>query len=68
MGSEKCTQAEVKKMWSDIEVDVRRRMAVRHQSVAKTGGKTGEEGPNLFEQRICAIMGDSLRGGGSTCG
>ena len=36
---------------SDIKVDVKRRMAAHRQSVAKTGGGTGEEGPTLFEQR-----------------
>jgi len=51
VGSEKRTQAEVKKKWSNIKVDVKRRMAAPRQSVAKTGGGTGEEGPILFKQR-----------------
>ena len=38
VGSEKRTQAEVKKKWSDIKVDVKRRLAAHRQSVAKTGG------------------------------
>ena len=44
VGSEKRTQAEVKKKWSDFKVDVKRRLAAHHQSVAKTGEGTGEEG------------------------
>ncbi len=47
VGSEKRTQAEVKKKWSDIKVDIKRRMAAHRQSVAKTGGGTGEEGPAI---------------------
>jgi len=37
VGSEKRTQAEVKKKWSDIQVDVKRRLAAHRRSVAKTG-------------------------------
>ena len=38
-GSEKRTQAEVKKKkWSDIKVDVKRRLAAHRRSVANTGG------------------------------
>ena len=36
VGSEKRTQAEVKKKWSDIKVDVKRRLAAHRRSVAKT--------------------------------
>ena len=53
VGSEKRTQPEVKKKWSNIKVDVKQRMAAHRQSVAKTGGGTGEEGPTLFEQSAC---------------
>ena len=38
VGSEKRTQAEVMKKWSDIKVDVKRRLAAHCRSVAKTGG------------------------------
>ena len=38
VGSEKRTQAEVKNKWSDIKVDVKRRLAAHRRSVAKTGG------------------------------
>ena len=53
------TQAEVKKKWSDIKVDVKRRLAAHRRSVTRTGGGTGEEGPTLFEQRVGATMGDT---------
>jgi len=38
---------------------VKRRLAAQRQSVAKTGGGIGEEGPTLFEQRVGATMGDT---------
>ena len=60
VGSEKRTQAEMKKKWSDIKVDVKRRLAAHRRSVAKT---------YLFEQRVGTTVGDTaLSGGGSTCG
>ena len=37
VGSEKRTQAEVKKKWSDIKVEVKWRLAAHRRSVAKTG-------------------------------
>jgi len=37
VGSEKRTQAEVKKKWCDIKVDVKQRLAAHRRSVAKTG-------------------------------
>ena len=57
------TQAEVKKKWSDINVDVKRRLAAHRRSVAKTGGGSGEEGPTLFEHRVGATMGDNALSG-----
>ncbi|XP_075306457.1 CMP-N-acetylneuraminate-beta-galactosamide-alpha-2,3-sialyltransferase 1-like [Odontesthes bonariensis] len=48
--------AKVKKKGSDIKVDVKRRPAAHRQSVAKTGGETGEEGPIQFEQRVDATL------------
>ena len=40
VGSEKRTQAEVKKKWSDIKVDVKRRLAAHRRSVARLCGQT----------------------------
>ena len=37
VGLEKSTQAEVKKKWSDIKVNVKWRLAAHRQSVSKTG-------------------------------
>ena len=48
VGTEKCTHAELIKKWSDIKVDVKRRAAAHHQSVAKTE----EEELTLFEHRV----------------
>ena len=42
VGSDKCTQAEVKKKWSDMKVAVKWRLAAHRQSVAKT--EQGREG------------------------
>ena len=56
MGSEKHTQAEVKMKWSDIKVDVKRRLTAC-RSVAKTGGG------GLFEQRVGTAMGDTALSG-----
>ena len=55
LGSEKCTQAEVKKKWSDIKVDVKWRLAAHRRSVAKTGGGTGEEGPTLMNRESAQL-------------
>ena len=55
VGSEKHTQTEVKKKWSDIKVDVR--LAAHRRSVAKTGGG------GLFEQRVGTTMGDTALSG-----
>lgn len=52
VGTEKRTHAELKKNLSDIKVDVKRRRAAHRQSVAKTGGGTGEEELTPFEQRV----------------
>ena len=48
VGSEKRTQAEVKKKWSDIKVDVKRRLAAHRRSVAKTGGCVNRESAQLW--------------------
>ena len=49
VGSEKRTQAEVKKKLSDIKVDVKRRLAAHCRSVAKTvrGGCLNRESAQL---------------------
>ena len=38
VGSENRTQAEIKKKWSDIKVDVKQRLAAHRRSVVQTGG------------------------------
>ena len=50
VGSEERTQPEIKKKWSDVKVDVKRRMAAHRQSVARTGGGEGAEAPTPFDK------------------
>ena len=52
VGSEKRTQAEVKKKWSDIKVDVKRRLP-----------KCSQNRRGLFEQRVGTTMGDTALSG-----
>ena len=59
VGSEKRTQAGVKKKWSNIKVDVKRRLLSIAEVWSKQAGGTGEEGPTLFQQRVGASMGDT---------
>ncbi len=59
VGLEQHTPTELKKKWSNIKVEVKRRTAAHRQSVAKTGGGKGEEELTLFEQRVAAIVGDT---------
>ncbi|XP_061593275.1 nuclear apoptosis-inducing factor 1-like [Cololabis saira] len=59
VGSEQRTHAELKKKWSDIKVEVKRRTAAHRQSVAKTGGGKGEDDLTPFQQRVAAIVGDT---------
>ncbi|XP_017288266.1 nuclear apoptosis-inducing factor 1-like [Kryptolebias marmoratus] len=59
VGSEQRTPAELKKKWSDIKVDVKRRTAAHRQSVTKTGGGTGDDDITPFDQRVASIVGDT---------
>ena len=63
VGSEKRTQAEVKKKCSDIKVDVKRRMAAHRQKCGQNRRGDRREGPTLFEQRVGAIMVDTALSG-----
>ncbi|XP_039630071.1 nuclear apoptosis-inducing factor 1-like [Polypterus senegalus] len=59
-GAEDRTVSELKKKWSDIKVAVKRRVAAHRLHVSSTG--RGTELPELtpFEQRVAAIIGDTL--------
>ena len=63
VGSEKRTHAELKKKWSDVKMEVKRRTAAHRRSVAQTGGGTGEERLTPFEQRVAAIVGETALSG-----
>ena len=47
-----------KKKWSDIKVDVKRKVSAHRRSVGQTGSGVGELAP--FEQRVAAVVGDRL--------
>ncbi|XP_052464014.1 nuclear apoptosis-inducing factor 1-like [Carassius gibelio] len=63
VGSESRTVNELKKKWSDIKVDVKRRTAAHRQSVGRTGSGKGVDELTPFEQRVASIMGDTLLSG-----
>ena len=56
VGSETRTPAEIKKKWSDLKVEVKRRTAALRRSTGQTGGGPGEETLTPFEQRVVAII------------
>ena len=66
MGSEKCTQAEVKKKWSNIKVDVKRRLAAhRHAKVwPKQVGGQEKRGPPCLNRESAQLWVTLLRGKG----
>ncbi|KAL6485665.1 hypothetical protein MHYP_G00050570 [Metynnis hypsauchen] len=59
VGSEHRTLAEIKKKWSDIKVDVKRRLTAHRQSVTQTGGGVGDIELTPFDQRAAGIVGDA---------
>ncbi|XP_051783545.1 nuclear apoptosis-inducing factor 1-like [Erpetoichthys calabaricus] len=59
-GAENRTVAELKKKWSDIKVAVKRRVAAHRLHVRSTRGGTELPELTLFEQRVAAIIGDTL--------
>lgn len=63
VGSQQRTAADLKKKWSDLKVEVKRRTAAHRQSVATTGGGTGEHQLSPFEQRVAGIVGDTALSG-----
>ncbi|XP_039526127.1 myb-related transcription factor, partner of profilin-like [Pimephales promelas] len=63
VGSESRTVNELKKKWSDIKVEVKRRTAAHRQSVGRTGGGTGADELTPFDQRVASIVGDTLISG-----
>ncbi|XP_061571121.1 nuclear apoptosis-inducing factor 1-like [Cololabis saira] len=60
VGSEHRSPQELKKKWSDIKMEVKRRAAAHRRSAAMTGGGAGTEALTPFEERVCAIVGETV--------
>ncbi|KAL6473318.1 hypothetical protein MHYP_G00195060 [Metynnis hypsauchen] len=56
VGSEQRTLAEIKKKWSDIKVDVKRRLTAHRQSVTQTGGGGQEISNSLHLTRELPVL------------
>ncbi|KAK0146659.1 t-SNARE domain-containing protein 1 [Merluccius polli] len=60
VGAESQTVADIKKKWSDIKVDVKRKVSAHRRSVGQTGSGAGVGELAPFEQRVAAVVGDRL--------
>ena len=49
-----------RKKWSDIKVDVKRKVSAHRRSVGQTGSGAGVGELAPFEQRVAAVVGDRL--------
>ncbi|KAK0146597.1 hypothetical protein N1851_014050 [Merluccius polli] len=49
----------VKKKWSDLKVEVKRRVSAHGRSVTATGGGTGVGELSPFDQRVACLVGDT---------
>lgn len=61
--SEGRTVAEIKKKWSDIKVDAKKRIALHRQSVCATGGGKGTPELTPTDEKLAGIIGESLLSG-----
>ena len=59
MGSQQRTHSEIKKKWSDLKVEVKRRVSAHRRSVTATGGGTGVGELSPFDLRVAALVGDT---------
>ncbi|XP_054866345.1 t-SNARE domain-containing protein 1-like isoform X2 [Amphiprion ocellaris] len=57
VGSTERTMAEVKKKWSDLKVEAKKRVTCHHQSMSATGGGRGKPEPTPLDSRIASILG-----------
>uniref|UniRef100_A0A8C5AEI9 Myb/SANT-like DNA-binding domain-containing protein n=1 Tax=Gadus morhua TaxID=8049 RepID=A0A8C5AEI9_GADMO len=57
VGSQQRTHSEIKKKWSDLKVEVKRR--AHRRSVTATGGGTGVGELSPFDLRVAALIGDT---------
>ncbi|KAK0151538.1 t-SNARE domain-containing protein 1 [Merluccius polli] len=60
VGAENRTVADIKKKWSDIKVDVKKKVSAHRRSVGQTGSGAGIGELAPFEQRVAAVVGDRL--------
>ena len=51
------TVAEVKKKWSDLKVEAKKRVTCHRQSMSATGGDRGKPEPTPLDSRIASILG-----------
>jgi hypothetical protein len=59
VGSQQRTHSEIKKKWSDLKVEVKRRVSAHRRSVTATGGGTGVGELSPFDLRVAALIGDT---------
>ena len=59
VGSKQRTHPEIKKKWSDLKVEVKRRVSAHRRSVTATGGGTGVGELSPFDLRVAALIGDT---------
>ncbi len=60
VASECRTVAEIKKKWSDIKVEAKRRIALHRRSVCATGGGKGTMELTPTDEKLAGIIGESL--------
>ncbi|XP_062242744.1 nuclear apoptosis-inducing factor 1-like [Platichthys flesus] len=59
VGSQQRTHSEIKKKWSDLKVEVKRRVSAHRRSVTATGGGMGVGELSPFDLRVAALIGDT---------
>ena len=60
VASEGRSVAEVKKKWSDVKVEAKKRLASHRQSVCATGGRMGQPKLTPLDEQLVGIIGKSL--------
>ncbi|KAE8284740.1 Nuclear apoptosis-inducing factor 1 [Larimichthys crocea] len=59
VGSEQRTESELKKKWSDLKMEVKRRVSAHRRSMTATGGGSGVEELSSFDRRVASLVGDT---------
>ncbi|XP_037402214.1 myb-related transcription factor, partner of profilin-like [Pygocentrus nattereri] len=57
------TVAEVKKKWSDLKVDAKKRISLHRKSASATGGGKATLSPSPFHERMACLIGEPLLSG-----